>query len=177
MMKEEAEDEEEKEGGALCCAALCAGGSSCPAAVLLGSPSVWQAANHSAGKQCHFSSVCQNEQGREEIQRCKEDEIGERGMRGGEDGNGRRQEEKRRETALHPHLRIEQQQPAPFPQSCAWRRSIPAAASACRETTKENTCMLMSHLCTCQQQEGQPISHFLFSLPLSPVISPSDAHK
>lgn len=40
-------------------------GSSCPAAVLLGSPSVWQAANHSAGKQCHFSSVCQSEQGRE----------------------------------------------------------------------------------------------------------------
>lgn len=104
-------------------------------------------------------------------------QIGERGTRGGEDGNGRRQEEKRRErqTALHPHLRMEQQQPAPFPQSCAWRQSIPAAASACREKTKENTCMLMSHshLSTWQQQEGKPISHFL----LSPVISPSDAHK
>lgn len=108
-------------------------------------------------------------------------QIGERGTRGGEDGNGRRQEEKRRErqTALHPHLRMEQQQPAPFPQSCAWRQSIPAAASACREKTKENTCMLMSHshLSTWQQQEGKPISHFLLSLPLSPVISPSDAHK
>lgn len=108
-------------------------------------------------------------------------QIGERGTRGGEDGNGRRQEEKRRErqTALHPHLRMEQQQPAPFPRSCAWRQSIPAAASACREKTKENTCMLMSHshLSTWQQQEGKPISHFLLSLPLSPVISPSDAHK
>lgn len=80
-------------GGALCCAALCAGGSSCPAAVLLGSPSVWQAANHSAGKQCHFSSVCQNEQGREEIQRCKEDEGREAW---GEADRGERDERRRR---------------------------------------------------------------------------------
>lgn len=123
----------------MCCAALCAGGSSCPAAVLLGSPSVWQVANHSAGKQCHFSSVCQNEQGREEIQRCKEDERREAwggsrlGREGREEekmemGGGRRRKGRERQTALHPHLRIEQQ-PAPFPQSCTRRQSIPAAAS------------------------------------------------
>lgn len=94
-------------GGAVCCGALWAGGSSCPAAVLLGSPSVWQAANHSTGKQCHFSSVCQSEQGREggdrdvrktrggskekERQEAWKKQMGERGMRGG-DGNGRRQQ-------------------------------------------------------------------------------------
>lgn len=48
------------------CGALWVIGSSCSAAVLLGSPSVWQAANHSAGKQCHLSSVCQSEQGRKD---------------------------------------------------------------------------------------------------------------
>lgn len=40
-------------GGAPRCGALRVEGFSCP--------SVWQAANHVAGKQCHFSSVCQRE--------------------------------------------------------------------------------------------------------------------
>lgn len=66
-------------GWAVSCGALGAGGSSCPAAVLLGSPSVWQAANHSAGKQCHFSSVCQSELGREAGRRHRDV----RKMRGG----------------------------------------------------------------------------------------------
>lgn len=50
-------------GRTVCYGALWVVGSSCPAAVLLGSPSVWLAANHSAGKRCHFSSVCQSEEG------------------------------------------------------------------------------------------------------------------
>lgn len=44
-----ADKEEEEEKDKQSCGALWAGGSSCPAAVLLGSPSVWLAANHGAG--------------------------------------------------------------------------------------------------------------------------------
>lgn len=83
---------DEKEGkwcAVVRCGALWADGSSCPAAMLLGSPSVWQAANHSTRKQCHFSSVCQSRReggGRREREQEKEREGGDREgrkMRGG----------------------------------------------------------------------------------------------
>lgn len=144
MMKEEAEDEEEKEGERcvvlhcalaapaalpLCCLAHPASGRRPITAQESSATSVQCVRTNRGGRR--YRDVRKTRGGRRGGK-----QIGERGTRGGEDGNGRRQEEKRRErqTALHPHLRIEQQQqPAPFPQSCAWRQSIPAAASVCRE--------------------------------------------
>lgn len=95
------DNEEEEEKDKQSCGALWAGGSSCPAAVLLGSPSVWLAANHGAGKLWHFSSVCQSERekgggGERNDQKMRggskrKEQLGEREKRGGGEKRRERQ--------------------------------------------------------------------------------------
>lgn len=55
------EEDEEERGGRASCGSFC-----------VSSASVWQAANYSAGKQCHLSSVCHCGKGTDGILSCLE---------------------------------------------------------------------------------------------------------